>query len=63
MKNEVMQLYKCTYKYSQTCITRSPLGQGKIALYDRWPLKRGSIHLKYSMTGLENGDLFIQMTT
>ena len=35
----------------------------KVALYDRWPIKRGSIHMKFSMTGQENGDLLIQVTT
>jgi hypothetical protein len=39
------------YMYSQTCIKRSPLGQIISGLYlDRWPLKRGSIHVKFSMT-------------
>jgi hypothetical protein len=37
------------YIYSQTCIKRSPLGQRKI--------KRGSIHVKFSVTGQEIGDL------
>ena len=27
-----------------------------------WPLKRGSIHMKFSMTGHEKGDLLIQVT-
>ena len=34
----------------------------KVALSDRWPLKRGSIHMKCSLTGLEKGDLLIQVT-
>ena len=34
----------------------------KVALYDRWPLKRGSIHIKFSMTEQEKGDLLIQVT-
>ena len=34
----------------------------KVALYDRWPLKRGSFHMKFSMTVQENGDLLIQVT-
>jgi hypothetical protein len=33
-----------------------------MALLDRWPLKRGSIHLKYSMTGQDKDDLLIQVT-
>jgi hypothetical protein len=33
-----------------------------MALLDRWPLKRGSIHLKFSMTGQDKGDLLIQVT-
>jgi hypothetical protein len=28
-----------------------------------WPLKRGSIHMKFSMAGQEKGDLLIQVTT
>jgi len=34
----------------------------KVAFTDRWPLKRGSIHIKFSMTGQEKGDLLIQVT-
>ena len=29
---------------------------------DRWPLKRGSIHMIISMTGQEKSDLLIQVT-
>ena len=29
---------------------------------DRWTLKRGSIHMKFSMTGQEKDDLLIQVT-
>jgi hypothetical protein len=32
----------------------------KAALQDRWPLKRGAIHMKYSLTGQEKCDLLIQ---
>ena len=28
----------------------------------KWPLKRGSIHMKFSMTGQENDDFLIQVT-
>ena len=31
----------------------------KVAWSDRWPFKRGSIHMKFSMTGQEKGDLLI----
>jgi hypothetical protein len=34
----------------------------KVALQDRWPLERASIHMKFSMTGQEKGDLSIQVT-
>ena len=34
----------------------------KVALYDRWPLKWGSIHMKFSMRGQEKGDLLRQVT-
>ena len=33
-----------------------------MAFYDRWPLKRGSNDMKFSMTGQEKGDLLIQVT-
>jgi hypothetical protein len=33
-----------------------------MALKDRWPLKRGSINMKFSMTRQEKGDLLIQVT-
>ena len=33
-----------------------------VALSDRWPLKRGTIHIKFSMTGQEKDDLLIQVT-
>ena len=33
----------------------------QVAFQDRWPLKRGSIHMKCSMTGQEVGDLLIQV--
>ena len=29
----------------------------KVALEDRWPLKRGSVYVKSSMTGQEKDDL------
>jgi len=38
------------------------LDKGKVALKDRWPLKRGWIHLKCSMPGQEKDDLLIQVT-
>ena len=37
----------------------------KVALKDRWPLKRGSIHMKFSMNSMtwqDKGDLLIQVT-
>ena len=34
----------------------------KVALWDRWPLNRGSVHMKFSMTGQEKGDFLIQVT-
>jgi len=34
----------------------------KVTLYGRGPLKRGSIHLKFSVIGQEKGDLLIQVT-
>ena len=43
--------------YSQACIKRSTFGTK-----ERWPLKRGLIHLKFSMPGEEKGDLLIQVS-
>ena len=34
----------------------------KVAFQDMWPLQRGLIHKKFSMTGEEKGDLLIQVT-
>ena len=34
----------------------------KVTFYDRRPLKRGSIHMKFAMTGQEKGDHLIQVT-
>ena len=34
----------------------------KVALYDRCPLQRGSIYMKFSMIKQEKGDLLIQVT-
>ena len=48
--------------YSHTCIKRSPLGQRKSVLIRQVTLKRGPIHMKFSMTGQEKGDLLIQVT-
>ena len=33
-----------------------------MAIKDRWPLKPGSIHMKFPMTGQEEGDLLTQVT-
>jgi hypothetical protein len=48
--------------YSQTCIKRSTLGQRKCGLITQETLKKGSIHMKFTMTGQEKGDLLIQLT-
>ena len=60
--NSFFILYKDIYMYSHTCIKRSPLRQIKVAIEDRWPLKRGSIHMKCCIRGQERGDLLISMT-
>ena len=55
--------HKYVLQYSQTCIKRSwPLGQRKCGLVRQGPLKRGSIQMKFSMTGQEKCDLLIQLT-
>ena len=33
----------------------------KVDFQDRWPLKRGSIYMKFYMTGQEKGDILIQV--
>jgi hypothetical protein len=49
-------------------ITITPVLRGhlwdkvKVVLLDRWPLKKGSIHMKFSKTGLEKGDCLIEVT-
>jgi len=35
----------------------------KVVLWDRWPLKRGQIHMNFSMTGQVKDDCLIEMTT
>ena len=51
-----------------TPITVKPVLRGhhwhkeKVTLQDKWPLKRGSIHMKFSRTGHEKDDLLIQVT-
>jgi len=53
-ENDLIQLYlKFQKKYSQTCIKRSPFG------YRKSNLKRGSIRMKFTMTGQKKGDLLI----
>jgi len=47
--------------YSQTCIKRSPSGQRKNGLLRKVTSKRGSIHIKSSMTG-QKSDILIQVT-
>ena len=49
-------------KYSQTSIKRSSLRQRKVAFQDRRSLKRGSIHMKFSMMGHEKGVILTQVT-
>jgi hypothetical protein len=47
--NQASSLKHFTNEYtcSQTCIKRGHLWE-KVALSDRWPLKRGLIHMKFS---------------
>ena len=59
------------YRLCQIIITNTvkpvlrghPWEKEKVALYNRWPIKRGSIHMKFSMTGQKKSDLLIQVTT
>ena len=52
-----MALYTC-----QTCIKRSSLGQRKNDPFKTGDFLRNSIHMKFSMTGQEKGDLLRQVT-
>ena len=57
---EVLYRYKtCSVKHILRCHL---CDKEKVALLDRWPLKRGSIHMKFSMTGQEKNDILIQVT-
>ena len=47
---------------SQTYIKRYLKEKEKVVSWDRWPLKKGSIHMKFSMTWQEKGNLLIQVT-
>jgi hypothetical protein len=42
--------------------TNGPNLTPSLTQMDRGPLKRGSIHMKFYMTGQEKGDLLIQVT-
>jgi len=55
-------VYKITFKVVKPVLRGHLWDKDKVALWDRWPLKRGSIHMKCSMTRQENGDLLIQAT-
>jgi hypothetical protein len=41
--------------------TVKPVLRGHHCDKDRWPHKRGSIHMKFSMTGQEKCDILIQV--
>jgi len=59
----ISQILKLESIYSQTCIKGSHLGQGKMWSYKTGGhIKRGSIHMKCSMTGQIKGELLIQVT-
>jgi hypothetical protein len=55
-----IKLHKITIK---PVYKRSPLWQikEKVALEDKWPLKKSSIHMKLSMTRQEKCDLLMQI--
>jgi hypothetical protein len=51
------------YIYTVKPVLRGHLSDKyKVNLQDRWLLKRGSIHMKCSMTGQAKGDLLMQVT-
>ena len=48
------------YIYTVKPVLRGhPWDKEKVSFKDRWPLKRGSIHITFSMTGQEKCDLLI----
>ena len=65
-KNDVLSRNRCRdmiiecVQFSMRVSTVKPVLKGhiwdkvKMALYDRGPLRRGSIHMKFTMTGQEN---------
>ena len=56
-----MRLFKSLYTVKPV-LSGHLWDKEKVALYDRWTFKRGSIHLKCSMTGQEKSDLLMQVT-
>ena len=64
----IFTLFVHKYHFSYFCTWVKPVLRGhiwdkrKVALYDRWPHKKDSIHTKFSMTGQEKDDLLIQVT-
>jgi hypothetical protein len=65
---ELLYLYESKIDIFYITCTVKPVLRGhlwnkeKVVFQDRLPLKRGSIHMKFSMTGQEKGDLLIQVT-
>ena len=55
-------LYTCTHKSTVRPVLRGHLwGKEKVTFKDRWPLKRGSIQMKFSIVGQRKCDLLIYM--
>jgi hypothetical protein len=44
----------CTCTLHKPVLRGLPWEKEKVALKDRWPIKRGSIHMNFSMTGKKN---------
>ena len=61
--NEHIYIYIYIYIYTVKPVLRGHLwDKENMTLQVRWPLKRGSIHMKFSMTGQEKYDISIQVT-
>jgi len=56
-------MHSLNKNYTVKLVLRGQLwDKENVALQDSWPLKWGSTHVKFSMSGHENDDLLIQVT-
>jgi len=59
----IQKVSSSKYMYTVKPVLRGHFWNKEIVtLWDRWPPKRGSIHMNFFMTGKEKSDLLIQVT-